>query len=353
VPDGVFNHVGRGFWAFRDVLENRQSSRYCGWFNLDFGRDGPNRDGFWYEGWEGHYELVRLNLKNPEVVGHLFDCIRGWVKEFGIDGLRLDVAYLLDKEFIRALRRFTRELKSDFFLLGEVIHGDYRGLLGDGLLDSVTNYEAYKGLYSSFNTRNLFEIGYSLNRQFGPDSWTLYKGEHLLSFLDNHDVGRIASVLTNPEHLAAAYGLLFGMPGIPCVYYGGEWAAVGRKEDGDAALRPAFERPEWTALTGHIARLARLRSSIKALHSGDYRQLAQTNSQLVFSREAEGTRVIVAVNADSAPYEAAFPAVPARARELIADKPHSLSGNLPMPPYSVGYWVEDNGAASSSSPPAT
>ena len=102
VLDGVFNHVGRDFWAFRDVRENKLGSAKKDWFHVREGNDGYN-DGFWYEGWEGHYELVKLNLYNPEVKQYLKDCITGWKNEFGIDGLRLDVAYCLDLNFLKEL----------------------------------------------------------------------------------------------------------------------------------------------------------------------------------------------------------------------------------------------------------
>ena len=106
VLDGVFNHVGRGFWAFQDVLQNRENSRYKDWFaRIDFGGNSNYNDGLWYEGWEGNYDLVKLNLRNEEVVQHIFSAIKGWIEEFDIDGLRLDVAYCLDEDFARRLRR--------------------------------------------------------------------------------------------------------------------------------------------------------------------------------------------------------------------------------------------------------
>ena len=201
VLDGVFNHVGRGFWAFRDVQEKKWDSPYKDWFHISFDGNSNYNDGFWYEGWEGHYELVKLNLKNPAVVDHIFSCIRAWVEEFDIDGLRLDVAYLLDRDFLKALRRFTDSLKPEFVLIGEVLHGDYNQIVNDEMLHSCTNYECYKGLYSSLNSMNLFEITHSLMRQFGPENWTLYKGKHLMSFVDNHDVTRAGWILNNPPHL--------------------------------------------------------------------------------------------------------------------------------------------------------
>ena len=84
------------------------------------------------------------------------------------------------------------------------------------MLHSCTNYECYKGIYSSFNSMNMFEIAHSLNRQYGPEQWCIYRGKHLMTFVDNHDVSRLATILTNKNHIPLAYGLLFGMPGIPC-----------------------------------------------------------------------------------------------------------------------------------------
>ena len=141
VLDGVFNHVGRGFWAFQDLLKNREASPYKDWFaRVDFHGNDAWNDGLWYEGWEGHFELVKLALWNEDVVQHIFGSVRQWVEEFDIDGLRLDVAYCLDENFVRRLREYTDTLKEDFFLVGEMLHGDYNRMMNAGL-HSVTNYE--------------------------------------------------------------------------------------------------------------------------------------------------------------------------------------------------------------------
>ena len=191
VLDGVFHHVGRDFWAFRDLQAQGQASPYRDWFcGVDFRARSPLGDPFLYDNWEGHAELVKLNAGNPEVRAHLLEAVEGWIREFDLDGLRLDVAYLLDEGFLRELAERCRALNPDFWLLGEVIHGDYRRWLAPGLLDSVTNYECYKGLYSSHNDRNYFEIAYSLNRQFGERG--LYRDLPLYNFADNHDVDRVA-----------------------------------------------------------------------------------------------------------------------------------------------------------------
>ena len=125
VLDGVFNHVGRGFWAFQDVQEKKWDSPYKDWFYINFDGDSCYQDGFWYEGWEGHFELVKLNLQNPAVTDYLLDCVRFWIETFDIDGLRLDVAYSLDHNFMRRLRSFCEEQKPGFVLIGEVLFGDY------------------------------------------------------------------------------------------------------------------------------------------------------------------------------------------------------------------------------------
>ena len=336
--DGVFNHVGRGFWAFRDVQQKKWDSPYKDWFHLSFDGNSNYNDGFWYEGWEGHYELVKLNLHNPAVVQHQFDAILSWVEQFDIDGLRLDVAYCLSEDYLRQLRSFTNGLKPDFVLMGETLHGDYNRWMNDQMCHSVTNYECYKGLWSSFNSMNLFEIGHSLQRQFGPEQWTLYRGKPLLSFLDNHDVTRIASMLNEPRHILPAYGILFGMPGVPALYYGSEWGIQGHKNQGDASLRPALEKPEWNDLTDAIAAMAKARKESGALCNGSYRNVVLTNRQIIFERCWENERVLVAVNADNVPYTAHFDARAGRATDLITGKLHDFGGGSELPPYSVAFW---------------
>jgi len=336
--DGVFNHVGRGFWAFRDVQEKKWDSAYKDWFHLDFGGNTDRNDGFWYEAWEGHNELVKLNLWNPAVVDHQFQAIRSWVEQYDIDGLRLDVAYCLAPEYLKQLRSFTQSLKPDFVLMGETLHGDYNRWMGPDTCHSVTNYECYKGLWSSFNSLNMFEIGHSLARQFGPEQWTLYKGRHLLSFLDNHDVTRIASQLSDPSHLPVAYAMLFGMPGVPAIYCGSEWGIRGDKRDGDSALRPALDRPEWNDLTAWIAKLAAAKKNSPALCWGGYRNVLLTNKQIIFERKVESERVLVALNADKEPYWAHFDAGCGLAWDLITGEKHDFGGGSELPPYSAYFW---------------
>ena len=320
ILDGVFNHVGRDFWAFHDVRERHERSAYCDWFQgLSFGQTSPYHDPFAYEGWNGHYSLVKLNLHNPEVKQHLFQAVEMWIREFGIAGLRLDVADCLDLSFQRELAAICRSIRSDFWLMGEVIHGDYRRWVNAETLDSVTNYECYKGLYSSHVDRNYFEIAYALNRQFGPEG--LYRGLPLYNFVDNHDVNRVASNLTNQAHLYPLYCLLFTMPGVPSIYYGSEWGLEGRRtKESDRALRPSLSLSTlpYTAtqrdLAQAITQFARARQRSPALRHGDYRQWFVSHEQLAFARQTADECVIVLINAADrpAPFDLTVPVAGAR-----------------------------------------
>ena len=338
VLDGVFNHAGRGFFAFLDVLEHREHSRYLHWFNIDLNGNSHYNDGLWYEGWEGNYDLVKLNLQNPEVVDYLLDSVSFWVKEFDIDGLRLDVAYCLDHNFVKRLRSHCDYLKKDFYLVGEMLHGDYKVLMNGDMLHSATNYECYKGLFSSFNSLNLFEIMHSLARQFGPEDWTLYKNEHLLCFVDNHDVSRIASILQQPSHLPLIYALCFTMPGTPCVYYGSEWGATALKEHGDPELRLSYDHPISNDLTVFISKLAQIKKTSSALNYGTFRSVHLNNQQVVFERRTDTERVLIAINISDTEATIHFDAGCGMATELLSGTPHDFGGGSRLAPYSAYIW---------------
>lgn len=336
VLDGVFNHVGRGFFAFEDVKQHRQNSCYKDWFKIDFHGNSNYDDGFWYEGWEGHYELVKLNLDNPEVQQYLLDSISFWIKEFDIDGIRLDVAYSLPRWFMAMLKEHCRNSKDDFFLLGEVL-GDNAGyMFSEAHLDSITDYPGFKGLWSSFNSLNMFELAHTIKRNYGE----MYRGQTLLTFVDNHDVERIATKLEDKGKLPLIYGMLLALPGIPCIYYGSEWGQIGKKEQGsDDSLRPEFTEPLPNELTDYIKKLIALRNQYPALQQGEYKELALTNKQFVFEKSYQGQRIIVALNLDEDIYYLHFNANAGRAIELITNHDHDFGGGSQLPPKSIQYWL--------------
>ncbi|SFU51491.1 Glycosidase [Clostridium sp. DSM 8431] len=310
ILNGVFNHVGREFWAFEDLRKNKEKSKYINWFqNIRFGNEIYKDDGFTYEGWNGHYSLVKLNIMNEEVKEYIFKCISFWIDEFAIDGLRIDAADYMDRNFFRSLRRYCEGKKKNFWLMGEVIHGDYKLWANNDMLHSVTNYECYKGIYSSHNDKNYFEIAYSINRQKGD--YAIYKDIDLYNFVDNHDVNRIASTLRKKDYLENVYTLLFTMPGIPAIYYGSEWGIEGVKQkNSDDDLRISLDLNNIVSdnknLYEHIKKLGNIRKTLKALKYGDYKQILIRNEQYVFSRCFEGEEVYILLNLSEKPSNIQF-----------------------------------------------
>ncbi len=298
--DGVFNHTGRDFFAFCDIKENRENSRYKNWYNINFGGNNSYNDGFSYENWGGYDLLVKLNQKNSEVSDYISEVIRFWVTEFDVDGIRLDAADVLDFDFMRKLRITAGEVKPDFWLMGEVIHGDYNRWANENTLHSVTNYHLHKALYSGHNDRNYFEIAHTVKRL-----QDMNKNMSLYNFTDNHDVERIYTKLTNKQHFTPAHILLYTLPGVPSVYYGSELGIEGRKErHSDDSLRPAISLEKYEELQKNnpfyelICALGKIRNEEKAFSYGEYKELVLTNRQYAFSRKTPNYSVIVTVNND-------------------------------------------------------
>ena len=296
--DGVFNHTGRDFFAFKDIQKNRENSRYKDWYcNVNFWGNTEYNDGFSYENWGGYNLLVKLNQHNPEVQNYICDVIRFWVSEFDIDGIRLDAADVLDFNYMKCMRRVANEVKPDFWLMGEVIHGDYNRWANANTLHSVTNYHLHKALYSGHNDHNYFEIAHTVKRLNDMGKMKLY------NFVDNHDVERIYTKLSNKAHFAPTHILLYTLPGIPSIYYGSEFGIEGKKERySDDSLRPALNLADYAnateinPYTRMISALGKLRQNTPALSYGDYKELSLTTGQYAFARNYNGKSVIVTVN---------------------------------------------------------
>ena len=315
VVDGVFNHTGREFFAFKDIQEKKWDSPYKDWYKgVNFDWQGPCGDPFGYDAWQGHFELPCLNLFNPAVRSYLFDVIRFWVDEFDIDGIRLDCANVLDFNFMKEMRQETARMKEDFWLMGEVIHGDYSRWVNPQMLHSVTNYELHKSLYSGFNDHNFFEIAHNVRRLEAI-------GRQLYTFVDNHDEDRIASKLKLKEHLIPIYLCLFTLPGIPSIYYGGEWGVEGKRTStSDEALRPAIPISQSDErnceLTQVICAVGRIHDENEEFHGGRYQELLLTNRQYAFARHGADSVIITAVNNDGNDVEIDVP-VPIPAKEAV------------------------------------
>lgn len=298
--DGVFNHTGRDFFAFRDILQNRENSPYKGWYcNVNFFGNNSYNDGFSYENWGGYDLLAKLNQHNPAVKDYICDVIRFWVKEFDIDGIRLDAADVMEFEYMKALRQVANEVKPDFWLMGEVIHGNYSRWANDDTLHSVTNYMLHKALYSGHNDHNYFEISHTI-KYVGDMTGDRLK---LYTFVDNHDVERIYTKLTNKAHFVPVHVMLYTLPGIPSIYYGSEFGIEGKKERfSDDSLRPALNYEDYKdAISTNpyaklIATLGKIRRNTPMLSYGSYKELLLQTTHFAYERFLDGQSVIVTVN---------------------------------------------------------
>ncbi len=308
VVDGVFNHSGRRFFAFEELRKHREGSPYRDWYcNVNFGGNNEFNDCFSYEAWHGYNILPRLNLWNRAVRDYLLDVIRFWVKEFDIDGIRLDCADVLNFDFMKEMRQLANTVKPEFWLMGEVIHGDYSRWVNRDVLHSVTNYELHKGLYSGHNDHNYFEIAHTIRRLFG-DGGLVREGK-LYTFVENHDVNRLINKVKDPAHMKNIYLIAYTLPGIPSIYYGGEFRLSGVQANGsDDAIRPALSIADYAALSEKekdfvefLEMLGRAKEELAALSVGSYEERLLTNRQFAYARLWNEQTVIVAANNDENP----------------------------------------------------
>lgn len=300
ILDGVFNHTGRDFFAFQDIKHNRENSQYKDWYcNVNFWGNNSFNDGFSYENWGGYDLLAKLNQRNPAVKDYICDVIRFWVKEFDIDGLRLDAADVMDFDYMKALRHVANEVKPDFWLMGEVIHGNYSRWANEGTLHSVTNYMLHKALYSGHNDHNYFEVAHTIKYVDGM----VGKNLKLYTFVDNHDVERIYTKLKKKEHFLPVHVMLYTLPGVPSIYYGSEFGIEGRKErHSDDSLRPMLKYEDYknaaetNNCTKLIAALGKIRQNTPALCYGEYKELLLQTTHFAYARVLDGKSVITTVN---------------------------------------------------------
>ncbi len=338
ILDGVFNHTGREFFAFRDLREKGRESRYQDWYAVNWSDDNHFGDGFSYKSWEGHEHLPCLNLANPDVRNYIFEVVRMWLGDVGVDGWRLDVAYEIDPGFWWDFRRVCRAVNPECFLLGELFRGDYRKWVASDLLDSGTNYQLYKAIWSSLNDKNFWELKAVMERASHPD-WGVFANLMLLNFLGNHDVTRILSLLAKERHIYPALILLLTLPGIPCLYYGDEVGMRGRKEEGDLALRAPMLLPdaEWPDAERNIyrqtAKLVSLRKSHPALIHGRFATLEVSHTVYSFLRQHGPEWALVALNSGEEPVKITMPV----GREEVPD---GMTFRDVLNPGEVSYRVE-------------
>ncbi|QDU54185.1 alpha-amylase family glycosyl hydrolase [Aeoliella mucimassa] len=333
--DMVFNHVGRAHPHFVDVLTHGRESSRSGWFRIDF--DQPGYDGFSYATFEGHGGLVELNHANPEVLDWAVDVARHWLDR-GVDAFRLDAAYAIPADFLRAFGERVRQAKADVLLVGEMIHGDYRSMIDASQLNSLTQYELWKALWSSLNDRNFFELAHALTRHaefcqsFQP--WT---------FVGNHDTTRIASKLTDRRHLPHALAVLMTMPGMPALYAGDEQGAEGVKYDregGDAEIRrplphaPGDAELESSPIWQLHRELIAIRRARPWLATAEVNVTNLSNLAVTIELRGDGQMLVVVLNTDDQPTACQ---VPPGLRPLAGDLVHQPEATE-LPGHGWGVW---------------
>lgn len=348
IVDGVFNHVGREFFAFKDLKEHRENSAYRDWFkNIHFDWNNDYNDGLYYDSWDGHGTLVNLNHQNPAVREYFLDVARFWISEFDIDGIRLDAADVLDFTFMRELRSVTDSCKQDFWLLGEVIHGDYTRWVNNEMLHSVTNYWLHKALYSGHNDHNYFEIAHTVKR---CTDMGMHIANAFYNFVDNHDVARIITKLNNKAHFFSVHVLLYTLPGKPSIYYGSEFAIEGEKKPyADEILRPELKIEDYKDAvntnenTKRIAALGNMRLNNQWVGEAGYRELLLTNRQYAFLREYGDKRLVAIVNNDDNNADINLN-IGGRFTELFSGETRDFDGNMyvNIAGNSGQVWISDN-----------
>jgi cyclomaltodextrinase len=337
ILDGVFNHVGRDFPAFREVVAQGPGSPHAGWFRLSWPAGHVSGTEPEYATFEGHQQLVALNHSEPAVRNYITRVMNHWLDR-GASGWRLDAAYAVPPSIWAKVLPRVRQDHPEAYLFGEVIHGDYGKFVRTSGVDAVTQYELWKAIWSALNDRNLFELGWALERHnrflddFVPQT-----------FVGNHDVTRLASRLADDRHIAHAVAILLTCGGTPSIYAGDEQAFRGIKEErsgGDDAIRPRFPgSPDGLAADGSsIYRLHQnligLRRRNPWLHEARTKVVHLSGSQMMYEVGHDGQYLLVALNLDEANFVRPVP----RMHRLVAGNGTLEPGNadvvrLSLPPH--------------------
>lgn len=300
IIDGVFNHCGRGFFAFNDVLENHEHSPYIDWFHVngypvDAYSPGDAKD---FEGWWKYKSLPKFNTNNPHVRQYIFDVARYWI-ELGADGWRLDVPNEIDDDaFWAEFRHVVKSANRDAYILGEIWDGDPRWV-GDKHFDGLMNYPMRDAILDFLRER-ITAGGFAEKVENLLEAYSRKNVYAMYLPLGSHDTRRLMTKLDgNIEKVKLAFLFQFAYPGAPAVYYGDEIGIEGEK-DPDCRRAFPWEKSQWkTGLRDFVQQLISIRKRRSVLRRGDYERifLDERRNCYAFARTLGTESVVVAINA--------------------------------------------------------
>ena len=300
--DGVFNHCGKEFFAWQDVLKNKEKSKYKDWFFInDFDiRDGePNACKGKFYSFAFVDNMPKLNTNNPEVQGYFIDVCKKWIADYDVDGLRLDVANEPSHEFWKRLYIETKKIKSDFYIVGEIWHNSIPWLR-EKEFDAVMNYPIQKAIstFLEYGEMTALDFEHNLNRCLSM--YYTQTNEALLNQMDSHDTIRITSRLNSTDKALCALAILFALPGSVCIYYGTEVLLEGGHDPDNRRCMPWKEIEEglFNDRIDFTRKLISLRKKYSALRSSNVKFIREKESDrlLHFIKTGDGKKIHVYVN---------------------------------------------------------
>ncbi|MED4162051.1 alpha-glycosidase [Halalkalibacterium halodurans] len=331
--DAVFNHAGFYFPPFQDVLKNQQHSKYRDWFHLrDFpvrAEEPPNYDTFAFTPF-----MPKFNTENEKVREYLLNVATYWIKEFDIDGWRLDVANEVDHAFWREFRKRVKALKPDLYILGEVWHNSLPWLAGDQF-DAVMNYPLTNAIIDFAGKQKIGKQQFEHVITQLMHMYPIHVQQVAFNLLGSHDTPRI---LTQTNHDVARvklqFLLLFSQRGTPCIYYGDEIGMTGEQDPGCRKCMIWEEEEQNQELLSFVKRLIQLRKQEKAFGTeGDLTFVENDSSLLIYQKTYENQQLLFVINSTDQPDSVQLPVswTNRDANDLLTGETLSLTTEIGIP----------------------
>ena len=304
--DAVFNHSGRGFFAWQDVVKNGKNSKYYDWYFVkkdNFSFDGNTKDGRYYS-FAFVDEMPKLDTSNPEVMDYFTKVCKDWIEMWNIDGIRFDVGNEISHAFIKKLHRELKAVKPDLFLLGEIWMDSTPYLLGDEY-DSVMNYPFMQSLSNFFVDESLSSDDFMYMMNYCYSLYMKQVNQVVFNFLDSHDVDRAITRCGSYDKLIQQLSVLVTMPGSPCIYYGTEIALEGKNDPDIRRPMPwkDIENKVYDKTISTVKSLISLRKQHKACESQNITWHSEDGRFIKYEKHSADEVLKVYINAGNSPLD--------------------------------------------------